>query len=290
MDPEGVQVTAWAPGVDGISEVFHADFVGHAYPKHTHDQWSLMLVDRGSIAYDLNRRSHGAAPEIVTLLPPGVAHDGLPGTAAGFRQRILYLETSVLGEELIGRAVDNPEIRDPLLRRRINQLHRTLTTSDDSLEAESRLVLLGDGLNHILESPSGETHSTQSTSRRIAEQLRGLLDARLITGITMREASEILQVSPTYLIKNFSAHFGLPPHTYLTGRRIDLARRGLLEGRAIADVAADVGFHDQSHFARHFVRHLGTTPGRFARSGAPVVSEPRVRAAPPRFPTALPLP
>lgn len=108
MDPRGAQITAWAPSLAGITEVFHADFVGHAYPKHTHDQWSLMLVDRGTIAYDLDHRAHGAAPEIVTLLPPGIAHDGVPVTEAGFRQRILYLDTSVLGEVLIGPAVDSP--------------------------------------------------------------------------------------------------------------------------------------------------------------------------------------
>ena len=160
MDPRGAQITAWAPGLAGITEVFHADFVGHAYPKHTHDQWSLMLVDRGTIAYDLDHRAHGAAPEIVTLLPPGIAHDGVPVTEAGFRQRILYLDTSVLGEVLIGPAVDSPEIRDPLLRHRIDQLHSALGPHGESLEAESRLGFLAERLNGILTPATGRSLHT----------------------------------------------------------------------------------------------------------------------------------
>lgn len=264
MDPRGAQITAWAPGLAGITEVFHADFVGHAYPKHTHDQWSLMLVDRGTIAYDLDHRAHGAAPEIVTLLPPGIAHDGVPVTEAGFRQRILYLDTSVLGEVLIGPAVDSPEIRDPLLRHRIDQLHSALGPHGEPLEAESRLGFLAERLNEILTPATVRSRHTQTVDERVADQLRDLLDARLTTGITMREASNILQRNPTYLIKNFAKHFGLPPHKYVTGRRIDLARRAILAGRELADVAVDVGFHDQSHLSRHFVKHVGAPPGKYA--------------------------
>ncbi|WP_241777546.1 helix-turn-helix domain-containing protein, partial [Streptomyces sp. CT34] len=42
-------------------------------------------------------------------------------------------------------------------------------------------------------------------------------------------------------------------------------RRLLLDGRPPAEVATAVGFHDQSHLTRHFKRHLGITPGRYAR-------------------------
>jgi len=49
-------------------------------------------------------------------------------------------------------------------------------------------------------------------------------------------------------------------------RRIDAARKRLLEGEPPAQVAADVGFHDQAHLTRHFKRHVGTTPAHFASS------------------------
>ena len=59
---------------------------------------------------------------------------------------------------------------------------------------------------------------------------------------------------------------GIPPHRYLTGRRLDRARRMLLAGRRPAEVAVEVGFHDQAHLTRHFKRMLGVTPGAYAAS------------------------
>ncbi len=61
----------------------------------------------------------------------------------------------------------------------------------------------------------------------------------------------------------FTRSFGIAPHRYLLGRRIEAARRRLLDGEPIADVAAAVGFHDQAHLTRHFKRHVGTTPSRY---------------------------
>jgi AraC-like DNA-binding protein len=67
-------------------------------------------------------------------------------------------------------------------------------------------------------------------------------------------------------VRSFSRQFGLTPHAYLIGRRVEAARRLLLEGVAPADVATAVGFYDQAHLTRHFKRHTATTPASYARS------------------------
>ncbi|MGY1840981.1 MULTISPECIES: helix-turn-helix domain-containing protein [unclassified Modestobacter] len=59
---------------------------------------------------------------------------------------------------------------------------------------------------------------------------------------------------------------GLPPRRYLTGRRVDRARRLLLAGVPPAEVATAAGFYDQAHLTRHFRRMLGTTPAAYVRS------------------------
>ncbi|MCP3995795.1 MAG: AraC family transcriptional regulator [bacterium] len=40
-------------------------------------------------------------------------------------------------------------------------------------------------------------------------------------------------------------------------RRIDEARRQLLQDAKFADAALDVGFHDPAHLTRHFRTHIG---------------------------------
>jgi AraC-like DNA-binding protein len=255
------RVSAWRPAVPGITEVFHARFTTHAYPPHTHDTWTLLIVDDGVIRYDLDRHHHGALGPAVTLLPPNVAHDGRAATSHGFRKRVLYLEAPVLGDDLIGAAVDRPSLADGLLRTRIHQLHEALAEPGETFEAESRLALVTDRLRTHLGRPA-----PTAPVRGLADDLRDLLDAKLPEAMTLAEAAGTLGAHPAYLVRSFGAKFGLPPHRYLTGRRVDRARRLLLDGVPAAEVAVAAGFTDQAHLTRHFKRYLGTTPARYSKT------------------------
>jgi AraC-like DNA-binding protein len=252
-------VRAWVPGVPGIAEVFHARFTDHVYPPHAHDTWTLMIVDDGAVRYDLHRHERGAPTGTVLLLPPHIAHTGRAGSAHGFRKRVLYLDADVVDTALAGRVVDEPTLADDLLRAGVDRLHRVLDEPGGGLEAESRLALIGERIARRLGSaaPPG--------APGLAGALRDLLDSRLADGLTLREGGVLLHADPAHLVRSFGREFGLPPHRYLVGRRVEAARRLLLDGEPVADVAAAVGFHDQSHLHRHFTRLVGTTPRRFAR-------------------------
>ncbi|GAB7038119.1 MULTISPECIES: helix-turn-helix transcriptional regulator [Catenuloplanes] len=259
-------VTAWRPAVAGVREVFHARFVAHAYPAHTHDAWTLLIVDDGAITYDLEQAHHGTVGGTVTLLPPHVPHDGRAATTRGFRKRVLYLDPDVLGADLIGAAVDRPGLTDPPLRQAVHRLHTALAGPGDALEAESRLTLIRDRLRtHLLPHvPAGPP-----PPRGLADDLRALLDRDTAAGLTLRDAAAELHAHPSHLVRAFTRAFGLPPHRYLTGRRVDAARRMLLAGMPPAEVATAAGFHDQPHLNRHFTKVLGVTPGRFAARSKP---------------------
>ena len=262
--PSGPEwVRAWKPVVAGVHEVFHARFVDYAYPPHVHDAWTVFVVDDGWIRYDLETRHRGAGGGRVFILPPNVVHDGRPGALGGFRKRVLYLSTEVLDGRLTGPAVDRPEVPDPGLRQAIHALHRALGHPDDALEAESRLALVGDHLRAHL---SGILSGAGNGSPGLAGDLRDLLDERLFERTTLAEAGRELGASPSHLVRCFTGTFGIAPHRYVTARRIDAARRRLLDGEPIALVAAGVGFYDQAHFTRQFKRHVGTPPGRYAGS------------------------
>jgi AraC-like DNA-binding protein len=248
-------VRAWRPAVEGIAEVFHAHFTSHRYPLHTHDTWTLLIVDDGAIRYDLDRHEHGAWRGDVTLLPPHVPHDG---RGNGFRKRVLYLEPSVLGDELVGAAVDRPRITDAGLREQISRLHESLLWPEP-LESSSRLALIQARVRGHL-----RPHRTSlETPAGVADKVRELLDARTVEGVSLRDAALAIGAHPAHLVRAFTRRFGLPPHRYLTGRRIELARRMILAGMPLAQVATAAGFYDQAHLTRHFRRHLGITPGNY---------------------------
>ncbi|GAB6900377.1 helix-turn-helix transcriptional regulator [Kineosporia succinea] len=264
MADEAPQLTAWQPDVHGVREVLHARFGRHAYPMHAHDSWTLMLLDLGTVRYNLGREEHGSSTSLVTLLPPNVPHNGRATGPEGFTKRVVYLDDSLFAPGLLDAALRNPSLEDPLLRRRVHQLNVALSRRTESLEAASRLALIRERLHTSLGSSAGPGPSRAG----LAHDLRDLLDANVVEGVALEDAAQTLHSHPTHLVRAFTREFGMPPHLYLTGRRVEKARRLLLSGETPAQAAVGAGFYDQSHLARHFRRMLGTTPGRFARRPA----------------------
>jgi AraC-like DNA-binding protein len=263
--PDGCHVDAWVPTVPGIAEVLHARLVDYAYPPHCHDTWTVLIVDAGAIRYDLDSRRCGAARATVAVLPPGVIHDGraAPGTV-GFRKRNLYLDAGFLPPALIGPAVDHTTIDDPGLRAAIAGVHEVLVSDDahDGLDAEGRIALIGERIAaHLGAAPGGAR-----PDRRLAGRLRLLLDEHAVEPLTLQRAAAQLERSVPHLVRCFTRQYGVSPHAYVIGRRIEGARRRLLRGERPADVAGAVGFYDQAHLTRHFKRHTSTTPARYATS------------------------
>jgi len=261
-------VRAWKPPVPGVREVLHARHFEHAYPIHTHDVWTVLLVDQGAIRYDLDQRNHGAESSMVSILPPHVVHDGRPATADGYRKRVIYVESAVIGEDLIGSAVDRPALPDPGLRAAVSALDGALGCIDDSLEAETRLHVVAERIREALGAPPSTASRGDPLAGDLAvEAFRAYLDEHLFEPVTIAAAAETVGVGPTHLARGFKATFGIAPHAYVITRRLEAARDRILAGQPLADVASEVGFFDQAHLTRRFKRFLGVTPGRFPSGG-----------------------
>ena len=245
-----------------MTEVFHAEMLAYSYPPHSHDVWTILMVDDGVVRYDLDRRSSFAERGSVNVLPPDVVHDGSP-VGSGFRKRVLYLDSLWLDNTLIGSAVDHSVIADQQLRAAVHAAHAALERRDD-LDAEMRIAFAVERIVQHLR-PADVASTAPAASAAVA--LRQFLDDRPFDSATLHDAAAHVGRSVTHLARSFTSAFGISPHAYVTGRRVDAARRLLLDGMPAATVAVAVGFHDQAHLTRHFRRHTSTTPARFAASG-----------------------
>jgi AraC-like DNA-binding protein len=256
----GDRVRVWHPLVPGVTEVLHALFERHAYPAHVHDDWTVLSIDEGAVAYDLAREGHIAAPGTLTLLPPGVPHDGRSAVAGRpFRKRVLYLAAEWMPAALADAAVRRPTLTaHPPLARLVDAVHAAVAPHGDPLAAEGGVLTLADEVRRRFGDPVVERSDSP-----LAARLRTLLDDRLAESITLKEAGTLLQAHPSHLVRAFSHAYGISPHRYLIARRVDRARHLLGRGHAPATVAAVVGFHDQAHMSRHFRRVLGATPSSF---------------------------
>jgi AraC-like DNA-binding protein len=266
VEAPATRLRAWRPPIAGLREVLHARYVAHAFAPHAHDTWTLFIVDEGGVRYDLGRRERIAAPTMVSVLPPHVAHDGRPALADGYRMRVLYVETSILPEALIGPAVDRPFIEDATLRRRVSAVHDALDSPDGPLEAETRLAFVTERLTDLLRA-APESFDRPSSPPTLAEAVRARLDASLLGRPSLTDIAAAEGVAPSTAARAFRDAFGLPPHQYVLTRRLEAARTRILDGQPLADVAFDLGFVDQAHLTHRFTRLFGAAPGAF-RAGA----------------------
>lgn len=247
------------PHVPLVREVLHAD-VAHEYPAHVHDAWTLMTLDAGSVSDDLDGRRHLITTEGVTILPPGVAHTGRPGRAGErYRKRVLYLEPEWLDPAFAARAARQPTLSSRDVAAAVGAVRRALGGPQDAAAAEFELVRLAGAVGRELGAAA-----SAGVDAVLARRYRDLLDARLAENVTLAEAAAALGAAPARLARSFTAAYRIPPHQYVSTRRVDLARRLLVHGTPAASAAALAGFHDQSHMTRQFRRVLGCTPGVFA--------------------------
>ncbi|MEF3090200.1 AraC family transcriptional regulator [Raoultella scottia] len=82
---------------------------------------------------------------------------------------------------------------------------------------------------------------------------------------TLQALAKSAGMSRTSLAVRFREKIGVPPLAYLTQWRMYLARRELLAGAAIAEVAAKVGYASESAFSSAFKRVMAVAPGHYRR-------------------------
>jgi AraC-like DNA-binding protein len=73
-------------------------------------------------------------------------------------------------------------------------------------------------------------------------------------------------MSRSAFAQRFRRIFGLPPASYVTGVRMDSAKRMLVAGRSISQTSRELGYASDEGFSRAFRRHTGMTPSTW-RSG-----------------------
>jgi AraC family transcriptional regulator len=95
---------------------------------------------------------------------------------------------------------------------------------------------------------------------------RELIDAHLAGGISIDMLAAACGLSPSHFKRAFKESTGMPPHRWLTIRRIEMAKSLLLRNKlTMTEIAAASGFADQSHFARVFGRTVGELPRAWQR-------------------------
>lgn len=262
----------WCDPALGNLELLRATYVTHHFSPHAHEGFAIGVIIAGAQAVTYRRINHLLMPAgSVAVINPGEVHTGSSSDERGWTYRMLYPEASILQRaacELAGRErscpfFPNPVVHDNYLAKLIHELHLALEDPTTSVvERESRLLCM---LTQLIVRHADNRPETQPIrqERQAVRRVREYLDAYYIQNVLLEELAQIAQLSRFHLYHVFRTEVGLPPHAYLTHVRVMQAKKLLLSGVPIAEVAFQTGFFDQSHLTKRFKRIVGVPPGQY---------------------------
>jgi AraC-like DNA-binding protein len=254
-------------------DLLDADYHSQHFSKHTHDGYAFGVITQGELDFSYLSKSWEAQPGDINLVVPGEAHDGHGKDHKGWSYKMLYLPPEILYKVYADRTGKDTlpwftagVVQDSLLSKNLLHLYQQLTFNGEAaLEQESSLI---EWLTAFVERYSAEPIKMYRGGKE-HQAIKICLDfiqEHFQEPISLSALSQLTNLSPYYLLRSFKKATGLPPHLYQQLLRIKIATELLLSGDSPVNVAADLGYTDQSHFSRQFKQITGVTPGNFANN------------------------
>jgi len=244
----------------------------HVYPRHWNETHVIQVVEQGVNGCYCRQATHTAPAGSVVLINPFEVHTGYAVGDTPLIYRTLYPTPELLAEitaTIVERNAEVPffpqtVVWDDRLAPMILQAHRACEDGADSLTVESLTLAALTFLIRRHAEPR-VTMRPFKNERAAVKRAKEYLAENFTQNISLETLSKIAYLSPFHLLRAFRQSVGLPPHEYLINLRIEHGKQLLAKGRALAEVAYETGFCDQSHFSRQFKRLVGITPGRYLK-------------------------
>lgn len=231
---------------------------GRSFARHSHDEFGVGVITKGAQRSWSGRGMVEAGQGDLITVNPGEVHDGAPiGEERSWS--MLYFSPDLVGSIIaditegknIARELHAPVVSDERARKLFLDLY--------SAQSDETLLLLFGAL-------LGEGRQEPGEGPRRLRQVRERIDDDPAASHPLEELASLAGLSRFQVIRRFESLTGLTPHAYIVQRRVDLARKLIRSGAALADAAAAAGFTDQSHLHRAFTARYGMTPGTYAQA------------------------
>lgn len=253
-------------------ECVHAQFHGHAYDAHDHDEMLVGVTSHGVQQFNCRRSLHTSTAGCSILIEPGEVHDGHAPQGGSFTYAMLYLPQAWVLESLQRLGNSSLSHVQPAFRQAVAndvQLATAVVSAFAPIHQGEGRLARDQGLDLLMEAltrhMSPRDQSRRSDSLFQMERARSYLHDQMGRDIGLEELAIESGVDRFRLTRQFKRVFGQSPHAYLVRLRLRKARLLLASGLDPAEVASDVGFADQSHMGRWFQRAYRLTPAAYQK-------------------------
>jgi len=118
--------------------------------------------------------------------------------------------------------------------------------------------------NKTLQDTNRLSSKKASTRKEIYQRIlyvKDFMDSNYSRNLKLKDLAIVGLLSENHLLRNFNQIFGITPFQYISQKRIQEAKRQIMESdKPIKDIALDVGYSSFSNFSSYFKSIVGESP------------------------------
>lgn len=245
----------------------------HHYPPHSHDTFVIASFKDGAQKHRIAQKSGVAYPGTVMVIPPGEVHTGEGANRQESWEYSAFYPTAdsldQLADNLFGSVRGSLDfgtsflIEDPELARRLLDASEVALRSPSLVRRQEVVYSAFAMLMTRYGRRSRQAPAETVVEAPIRESLY-FMEENFHLPLCLGDIAECAGLSEFHFMRLFKSRMQTTVHQHLKQLRLNAAKAMLARGEPISEVAASVGFYDQSHFTNSFRRVFGVTPKKYA--------------------------
>lgn len=265
-------------------KIFHLkDSSQREFHDHYHDFHKILILINGDITYCIEGRSYDLKPNDIVLVNAGEVHKPVLRSSRDYERIIIYLSPEFLNEYqedsndlglCFRRAyLEQSHVlrlhssRTGKLGSSILELDRSLEDHDYASELYQKVLFL----EFMIRLNRAALHNTltfieESTPNEKILSILSYLNEHLTEDISIDTLSTCFYISRYYLMHTFKEQTGYTIGSYVSAKRLMLAKDLIAEGRPITEVCYACGFKNYTTFSRAYKKSFGESPREFRQS------------------------
>ncbi len=258
---------------------FHIkDNTRREFSFHYHDFNKILIFLRGDVTYTIEGKSYELQPFDLVLVRAGELHRPVIHSESTYERIILYLSPDFISQYkddsydlekcfTLAANASAHVLRMPYFKS--SPLYHTIKALENSYchpgeyaqELFQRLLFLQFmiHLNRVAVSNNLEFLETSTSNTKILECL-DYINTHLPENLTADVLADRFFVSKYYLMHSFKKETGRSIGSYITTKRLLLARQYISGGMPSTQACYECGFHNYSTFYRAWKKLFGTSP------------------------------
>jgi AraC-like DNA-binding protein len=229
-------------------EIFEGEISKHRYPWHFHNCYTIVIVEQGSILYELQDKHIKVDATDLLILEPRQVHRNT------ISQSTIYKAVFVPGEYFEFDGQDKTTTR--LVKR--HKAHKKIIDLLGIIESNYNKKELKELIWTLLETINPPKTKQPDISPS------GIKPIPAVNyDLTIKELAEEAQLSPFHFQRKFKRNYGLTIGQFKLQEKTTKAKTLLENKKLSTSVAYELGFFDQSHFIKYFKKMWAITPKNF---------------------------